>query len=224
MVVASDDVDRAAEAPREGVLAAAGEAGMQGLEMREHPPEKFFGQRAVAGFVGVAEIVARGRRRPAQCPQRRDPQPERVAHIVQPERVADLGEEHRHDVAPRREGAGLFVGTGLARELRHEISRNQFDELAQNRSLRTARLLWLFLFFIPALWQVSKNQSTEPLLLAQISHPCGMAVNQIQETRAAFGNEGRFFHAPNSISFCKAGTWSNDCRTRSQKLYGTTCR
>ena len=98
----------------------------------------------------MAERVAGRRRGAAQRPQRRRPQPQAVAHVVQTERVGQLRVEQRHHMAPRRERARLGVNAVLAGELRDEVGRNQFDELPQHRRLCPARLAEGF-FFTPCL-------------------------------------------------------------------------
>jgi hypothetical protein len=73
-------------------------------------------------------------------------EPQGITHIVEPEGVADLGVEHRHHVAPGTEGAGLLNDRGLAGQLRDKVGWNEFDELPQDRSVPTARLLGFFVF------------------------------------------------------------------------------
>ena len=65
--------------------------------------------------------------------------------------------EQRHHVAPRTERARARVDTVLARKLRDQIRRKQFDELAQHRRLQTARL-FVLVFSHPASWQDNFQQ------------------------------------------------------------------
>jgi hypothetical protein len=131
--------------------------------MPQDRPEQGFGHGAVPGFVGMAEIIARRRGGPAQRPQGSRPQFEGVAHVVQTERVGQLGVEQRHDVAPGREAARLFVHPVLARQLRHQVCGNEFDELPQDACFTLVRAGG-FLFFHTCLLAASSLPS-EPLFL-----------------------------------------------------------
>ena len=139
-------MDRPAEAPAQALVPATAKAGMQGLQVRQHCPEEFFTQRTSPAFVGVTERVARRGRGPAHRPQGADLEPQRVAYVVQTQRVADLRIKHRHHMAPRAERAGLAVGSGFPRQLWHQMRRNQFDELPQHGNVTAARLFCCFIF------------------------------------------------------------------------------
>ena len=157
-----DDLDGAAKPPGECLFAVAQKPGVLGLQVGEHFPEKLFRQGAVALFVRVAERVTRGRSRSAHRPECRHLESQGITHVVESKGVADLRIEHRHHVTPRAERAGLVIDPGLPCEFRHQVGRNQFDELPQHGSVPTARLRWFFLFH-PCL-VAGKDHSTEPPL------------------------------------------------------------
>ena len=139
-------VDGTTEAPGQAPGGTTPEGGEGVLQVTEYLPEDGFRHGAVAGFVGVTEVVTRGRRCPAQGPQRRRPQPQGIADIVEAERMRQLGVEQRHDVAPRTEGARLPIHAVDTGQLWHQMRRNQFDQLPQHRSVPTARLFCVFVF------------------------------------------------------------------------------
>ena len=155
-----NDVDGAAEPPPERLVPPGRKPGVLGLQRFEHPPKEFFRQRAVTLLVRVTERVARRRRRPAHRAERRQLEPQGIAHLVEAKGGADLRIEHRHHVTPRAERTGPVINPALAREFRDEIGRNQFDELTQNSRVPAPRLRWFFLFH-PCLL-ADKNHSAEP--------------------------------------------------------------
>lgn len=80
--------------------------------MVEGFPEEFLHYFAVPGFVGVGEGVAR-----------------------RGGGVGELGEEHADDMAPRGEGAGLFVDAVLLGEAGGEVGRDQLAKLGEDGQL-----------------------------------------------------------------------------------------
>ncbi len=141
-----DDVDRAAETPGQRIFSAATETGMLGLEMVEHFPEKSFGKHTVAFLVRMTERIAGRRGGLAHREEGRHLEAQRIAHVVEPEGMADLRVNHRDHVTPRREGPRLGIDPGLTRQFRREIGRNEFDDLPQDRKVGAARLFGFFLF------------------------------------------------------------------------------
>src|ERR1017187_7776473 len=66
-----DHVDRPMEAPGESLGSTAAEGREGALKVAKYLPEEVLSHGAVPGFVGVTEVVSRGRARPAHGPQRR---------------------------------------------------------------------------------------------------------------------------------------------------------
>jgi len=65
-------------------------------------------------------------------------QPQPVADVVEPDGMGELGVDKADQMAPRAEGAGLFVHAGLLRQLRHQIRWNQIANLPQYGKLTAA--------------------------------------------------------------------------------------
>ncbi len=72
----------------------------------------------IAVPVRMAEIVATRRRGATQGGERPAVEPERVTHVVQSERVADLAEDQSDDVTPGTIAARLRINTGFPGDLR----------------------------------------------------------------------------------------------------------
>jgi hypothetical protein len=142
-------MDRALETSRILRLHALGERGKTLLQMLECFPKQRFAHPAVADLVRMTQRITRRRRRSAQCAQGRHHHPQPITDIVQTQRVAQLRIQQCHHMTKRAERARLFIHPELPRQLRHQIRRNQIDQLAQNRTVRVA---WLSLvFFTPCL-------------------------------------------------------------------------
>ena len=65
-------------------------------------PEEFPGHLDGADFVGVREVVARGRRGTANGGERAGVLTQRITDIIEADGVGELGEEQADDMAPRR--------------------------------------------------------------------------------------------------------------------------
>lgn len=141
-------MDGALEAEGKLGATAAPKAGMELLEMFEHPPEEVLGHLGWALPVGGGKAVLAGRAGPAQGRERTRVQPQGVADVVEAEGVGELGEDQAHHMTPRREGAGFFCDPGVPGQLGNEVRRNQIAELAQEGEA-AARWLADRLFFHP---------------------------------------------------------------------------
>ena len=100
--------------------------------MFQHRPEQLFGHPRIAHFVGMRESVATGR---TGTPKRREgatEQPQGIADVIESDAVSELGKKQGDDMAPGFEGAGLFVDTVLAGQLRDHVVGNQIANLTQN--------------------------------------------------------------------------------------------
>ncbi len=106
-------------------------------------------------------------------------QSQRVAHVVQAPRLADLGVYHRHHMAPAAEGPFLQVDAGLARKLSHQMRRNELAELPQHCIVTAVRLYRAFIVH-PLLDSRSKRGNRTIFLCAKIRKipkSYGMVVN-----------------------------------------------
>jgi len=101
-------------------------------QMVHHPPVQRLRHRAVSLPIRVAEGVAARRRRPPNRRQHPGVHPQRIAHVVQADRVRQLRMHQRHRVAPRQKGATLLVHPVLLRYFRHQAGRNQIAQLLQH--------------------------------------------------------------------------------------------
>ena len=140
------DMDETLETESEFRAADAAEGGLQGLQMSQHGPEELLGHLRVAGAIGVGEGVFRRGRGGAQCRQRAGVKAQRVADIVEPEAVGQLGVKQTDDMAPRSELAPLIFHAGLPRQLGHQMRRNEVANLAQQGELAGGWLGCGFLF------------------------------------------------------------------------------
>ena len=91
---------------------------MLGLQVSQHFPEKLLGHGAVPLLIGVAKRIAGRGRGASNREERRHLEPQGIAHVVEPERVADLRVEHRYHVTPGSERTGLLANSALTRKLR----------------------------------------------------------------------------------------------------------
>src|SRR5690606_5669014 len=124
------------EAPGQALVAPRrSEPGLEAAQIRERLPEKLLHEHRVPAGVGGAQLVARGRFRPAQHAQAREAKSGGVAHVRQRDAVAELGEEKAHDVAPRREAAGEPLLVELARDLRGRVRRYELAKLREDAEL-----------------------------------------------------------------------------------------
>ena len=94
-------------------------------EMVQDCPEQRLRHVAVAFAIGVRECVFRGRHRIANPQQFRRMILQRVANIVQTERVRELRVEQGDHMGPGTEGPGLLVHTVFPGDLRNKVARNQ---------------------------------------------------------------------------------------------------
>ena len=142
-----DHMDDAAEATGDSFAAiAAGKSGLEALQMLKHHPEDLFRQTRVPFLVGMGEVVTAGRRRGPQRHQKPAVQAQGVAHIVKADGVGQVRIDQADQMALGRKRPRLFVYTGLARQPRHQIRRNQIANLPQHSKLAAA---WCGCFIHP---------------------------------------------------------------------------
>ena len=67
--------------------------------------------------------------------------------------MAELRIEQRHHMTEWAERARFFIDLKRARQLRHQVRRNQFDQLPQDRRLPPSRLLP---YAMGRLWSVTR--------------------------------------------------------------------
>jgi hypothetical protein len=140
------DMDEPLEPEGELRAAVAAEAGLDGLQMCQHRPEKLLGHLRITGAVGVGKSVLGRRRGSPHRRQRAGVQSQRVAHVVEAEAVGDLGVEQADDVAPGGEIAPLIFDAGLPCQLGHQMRWNEVANLPQERELAGGWLGCGFLF------------------------------------------------------------------------------
>lgn len=87
------DVDEPLEAEGELGTTTAAKSGLHGLQMFQHRPEELLGQFGIALAVGVRKRVLEGRGGPAQRRQWPGARAQRVAHVVEAQRLGQLGVE-----------------------------------------------------------------------------------------------------------------------------------
>src|SRR5271163_3164263 len=106
-------------------------AGLEGLQVAEHRPEQFFREVGISFLIGVGEIIAAGRRGPAQRHQRPAVQAQPVADVVEADGVRELGVDQAHQMAPWAERAGFLVHTGFPRQFWNQIPWDEMADLPQ---------------------------------------------------------------------------------------------
>jgi hypothetical protein len=57
---------------------------------------------------------------------------QRIANIIQSNRVRQMGINKRHHMTPRQKGPALFINTVFFRQLVHKMSRNKIANLLQH--------------------------------------------------------------------------------------------
>src|SRR5262245_11464972 len=137
--------------------------------MLEHLPEQVLGQRGVASLVGVGQTIATGRTGPADGRQRPRMQLQAVADIIKPDGMSELRVKQRHDMAPRTEGARLFIDAVFAGQLGNQMLGNEIAKLAEQGEFGTG---WLRARFVFHPCRVAGNLASANLF----SSGCGMAV------------------------------------------------
>src|SRR6266540_1045474 len=99
-----DHMDYSPETPGDSLATAAtGKAGLQALEMTEHRPENLFGQAGIALLVAVRKIIATRRRRGTQRNQKTAVHAQRIADVVESNRMRELRIDQADQVTPRAE-------------------------------------------------------------------------------------------------------------------------
>ena len=118
------------------LVAQAETAGQGVLEVAEGFPKQLLHHGAVAGFIGVGEGVARRGGGAAQATEPAGVVAQGVADVIEAGGVCELGEEQTDDMAPRGEGACLFIDAVLLGEAGGEMGRDQLAKLGEDGQLR----------------------------------------------------------------------------------------
>ena len=135
-----DCMDRTLEAAgQSAVTTRRAEPRAKRLQVPQNAPEQFLHHIAVAVLVGMRERVAAWRNRTTDRSKFGGVVPEAVANIVQPNRVRQLREKKADHVAPRSEGAGLFVHAMLAGKFFRQVRRDEFTKLMQCAAVMLGR-------------------------------------------------------------------------------------
>src|SRR5437016_3960651 len=100
--------------------------------MLQDAPEQLLRHGGIANFVGVGKAVAAGRSRSPDPGQPAGMVPERVADVVQSDRVGQLAVQHGYDVAPRTEGPGPVFDAMLAGQFLDHMAGDEIAKLGQN--------------------------------------------------------------------------------------------
>lgn len=129
-------MDDAPETMRQAATTpAGGKVRLHALQVLEGAPEQLFGHRGVASLARMRHTVATRGRRAADARQPADVMTQRIAHVVESDRVGHLRIQQRHHMAPRAERTRHRFHAGLARQLRHHMARDQVAKLREDREL-----------------------------------------------------------------------------------------
>jgi hypothetical protein len=93
-----------------------------------------------------------------------------VAHIIESQRVRELGKEHRNDMTPRTERTGSIGRAALAGQLHHQMGWNKIAELPEDGKLATS---WRVLVFFHPCRVAGKFLPRQLFFYSG----CGMTVN-----------------------------------------------
>jgi len=107
--------------------------------VREHLPEKHFGQEGVAMSAGMRKPVAAGRSGATDTRQPAEIVAQRVAHVVQADDMRELRIKQRHEATPGAERAHHRFHAGFTHLLRHPMSG---EMVAQSRADREFSFVW----------------------------------------------------------------------------------
>ena len=101
------------------------------LQVGKHFPEKILHHVGVAGIVRMRKRIATRWHRSTDHRQLGRMVAQRVADIVQSNRMGQLGEKQAHHMAPRRKGASLFIDPVFLGEFLRQVRRDKFTKLMQ---------------------------------------------------------------------------------------------
>ena len=101
------------------------------LQMGKYLPEKILHHVGVAGIVRMRKRIATRWNRSADYRQFGCMVAQRVADIVQSNRMGQLGEKQAHHMTPRREGPCLLVHSVISGEFLRQVRRDKFTKLMQ---------------------------------------------------------------------------------------------
>lgn len=112
--------------------------------MAKHRPENILSESCITLLVGVREIIATRWGCTAQRYEQSVVQAQPVTNVVETDGVGELCVDQADQVAPRAEGASLFVHAGLLRQLRDQIRWDQIANLSHHRELASVRFICCF--------------------------------------------------------------------------------
>ena len=143
-----DRVDRLAE-PAEIAPAhlAFGKPRNRVHQMLHHIPVERLGHVRVANLIGVTQIIARWGNRPAKGRKCSFVHLERIAHIVESDRMGKVGVHQRNYMAPRCERPASGFYAMLLRKVRDHVPGNQIAQLLQGCIPMSGWFVFLSLFF-----------------------------------------------------------------------------
>ena len=113
------------------------------LKVFERPPEEFLHHIAVTVFVRVGKGVAARRNRPANRRQLRGMVPQRVANVIESDRMGQLGEKKTYHMTPWREGPRLLVHPVLSGKFIRQVGRDKLANLMKCAGVMFGRR-WFF--------------------------------------------------------------------------------
>jgi len=141
------NVDRLAEAVCYGPPSTpSGKARGQCLNVPKYSSEKLLSQNSLALLARMEESVATRWGRAANCRERCTVKAQRITHVIESDKMGQLRGEYRDNMAPRGKRPAPFIHPCFARQLRHEMGRDEIAELAQNAELGRR---WAGLFSYP---------------------------------------------------------------------------
>ncbi len=142
--------------------AAGSELRLDTLQMSEHTPEQLLGHGGVTVPACMRQTVAARWAGPSDACQPATVMPQRIAYIVQPNRVRQLRVEHRHHVTPRAETARHPLHPGLPGQFCHQVPGDVVAQLNCSKIVSFPRVGvgLLVLFFISDRYRDRKNLPT----------------------------------------------------------------
>ena len=112
--------------------ASGGKAGRLALQVFQRLPEQLLGHGGRPRLVGVRQIVARRRCRPTNGHELPGEKPQTIADIIQTDRVSQLCEEQRDDMAPGTKRARFVSDARVSSQFGDKMSGNEIAQLTQN--------------------------------------------------------------------------------------------
>ena len=206
------DVNHPLEAAGKPRPVARSKSRRQGLQVRQHFPEQLFGQLRIPLPVGVRETILARRGRAPNRRERTGAQSEGVTHVIETQTVRYLRVKQTDDMTPRAERAGLSLTAGSARQLRHQMVRNEIAKLAQKRKLTGGWLVPCFIHALPCgRAKTSKPTFFIPQTWKKLWDSCDSASLHFSALSGLFSRHDGWsgFFSPRITRFClRLALWS----------------